>query len=91
MENTTWLTMWYVRFDNGKWDVEKYDDFRKHIWFEEDSEESRGELHITASTGDGGIIITGLVLASCENSAVVIACHMLRDMYSVANSAPLPM
>jgi len=81
-------TKWHVRFGNGKWDVEEYDEFRKRIFFEE--EEPTEVQYIMAVAGGSDNTIEGVVWASCENDAVMTACNILRDMYSEANRAPLP-
>ena len=79
-------TMWHVRFDNGKWDVEGYDEYRKHIWFEEEFGEPTNFVQLIASTG-GGTVIDGVIGASCKKDAVITACKTLYKSCIDANSA----
>lgn len=71
-------TMWYVKYTDGEWKVNEVADMRSdNAW-------------IRAVNGKGGVSVFGFVLATCENDAVMTACQILRDMYSEANRAPLP-
>ncbi len=79
-------TMWHVRFDNGKWDVEEYNEFRKRIFFEEEFGEPTNFVQLIASTG-GGTVIDGVIGASCKKDAVITACETLYKSCIDANSA----
>lgn len=81
-------TMWHVWFDNGKWDVEEYDEYRKRVWFGEEFGEPTNFVQLITSTG-GGTAIDGVIGASCKKDAIITACEMLYKSRIDANSATL--
>lgn len=71
--------MWFVRYTDGKWEVEEAEGV------------TSDDVWVGATTnGENGTEVMGYIPATCENDAVMTACHILRDMYSEANRAPLP-